>query len=137
MFAVAACGDPRVNFVGHYTGTLARSIGTSNFSDTADITITLETGGNGLQFNRPCNITGKTVTDTEMQFDAVSCPSRQGTSVSGLMATYTDSYNDGTATLAGKTLTATLNGTEVGSNYSDGSSNRSFDFTDTVTMTRQ
>lgn len=134
---LAACGDPRAKFVGTYSGTIVRASSANTLSSAIDTTITAPSDSDRLLFGGACGFTAEVLGDDRIQFDPIACPSYQGTAISGATATYTDSYSGGAGELDARTLTATLSGTEVGQNYSDGSPDATFGFADTWTLTRQ
>lgn len=140
LFAVAACGDPRVNFVGHYAGNVTRttetSAGPSESSSTVDFIITAPASSDRLEFNSACGFTAQTETATTIQFDPISCPTTHGTTVNGATADFTTTYTAGTGSLSNKTLSIDQTGYYVGSNYSDGHVDTHFDFSESVVVTR-
>lgn len=137
-FALAACGDPRVDFVGSYSGTAVRMIGGfTNDPSEATIDVTAPKGSDRLDFSVPCGIEAAVENSTTLQFDPASCPTIHGMAHSGATADFTDTYTSGTAELSGNSLVIILGGTEIGANYSDGSPNESIPYQDSLTLQRQ
>jgi Ca2+-binding RTX toxin-like protein len=126
LAVLAACGgDPRTNFVGSYRGVVTETISLSSGPRVeefdADFTITAPARSDRLQFSTRRMFTAEALDAETIQIDPLLCSlGRLTTSTSGVTADFTDDYSGGAGKLTNKTLTLTIQGTEIGSNYSNG-----------------
>lgn len=136
---LCACGDPRAVFVGHYAGANTRTYANGDVSSETDIDVTLTAPqrSDRLIFDGVCEMSATVADADTIQTDPVACPSRRGTSIGGVMATYQTTFKTGVGDLTGKTLSLSIQGEQLGTNYADGSPDARFPFIDRLTLTKQ
>ena len=139
---LAGCGDPRLPFVGSYTGTGTETTTFGNGSTSTEefpveFTLTAPPRSDRLEFGNNCMFTAVPVSADTFEFDAVVCPTRSGTANNGVRANYTSRYDSGTGSLTHRTLKLTQHGSVLGSDYADGTPNQTFPFRLNITATRE
>lgn len=143
MLALCACGgDPRADFIGVYRGSGTK---TATFGDgttdvdtfDAEFSVAAPAKSDRLQFGVNCMFTARALSADTIEIDAVVCPTKRSMTVSGAMADFTADYEAGAGRLSNKTLTIRQQGTDIGTNYSDGTPTQRFPFTLKLSVVRQ
>lgn len=119
--------------------TFQTSSGPQTFNDPgAKLVVTAPPNISELQIDTTrCSFTATVEDSSDLQIDPLACPTYQGVSNAGVMASYTLTFDRGTATYEGTTLTTNQSGTQLGSNYADGTPNQLYDFETTTTASKQ
>lgn len=140
----SSCGDPRIAFVGTYSGPMTVTVRDSSGSQTyprGEITavITAPKSSNVLQFDGKCQFTAEVVATDKISINKKACPTERievGTASAPVQCDLTETVNSGVGTLTGTTLSLSWTGDSQLTRCTDGVSGIAT-YTSTVTLTRK
>lgn len=143
VLVLSGCGgDPRTDFVGNWKGVATETIAFNDGPRTeefpAEFTTTAPPKSDRLQFGTRCAFTAEPLDAETIKMDPLLCSlGRLKTTVSGVTGDFTDDWSAGTGKLSYKTLTLTIQGTEIGSNYSNGAPTQRWGILVKMSVTKQ
>ena len=134
-----SCGpDPRLAFVGSYSGTTEATIdGRKDEPFSITIDTTAPEKQKYITLKLQCVVKAELTDEDSFVLDGTVCPSRRSESRAGVAATYTDTITAGSGSLRGDTLTLLHYVVQLGEDYADGSPNVSFKFRFDTTATKR
>jgi hypothetical protein len=140
----SSCGDPRIAFVGTYSGPLLVTVRDSSGSQTfphGEITVVLTAPKNStvVEFDGKCRFTADVVASDKLSINKKACPTERveiGTASAPLQCDLTETVNSGVGTLTGTTLSLSLTGDSQLTRCTGGVSGIAT-YTSTATLTRK